>query len=76
MTEPVPLFPKYRFATYVTTEEERGRMSSSWVRANTGDGTLSVTLETGWNSPKMSVEGYAKVGENLGLTLKAYLEGR
>jgi hypothetical protein len=76
MTEPVPLFPKYRFATYVTTEEERGRMSSGWVRANTGDDTLSVTLETGWNSPKMSVEGYAQVGQNLGRTLKAYLEGK
>ena len=76
MSAPVPLFPKYRFATYVTTEEERGRMSSGWVRANTSESTLSVTLETGWNSPKMSAEGYAQVGQNLGLTLKAYLEGK
>ncbi len=30
--EPVPLAPEYRFATYVTTDEERGRMSSGWVR--------------------------------------------
>lgn len=73
ITEPMPVQPKYRFATYVTTEEERGRMSSGWVRANTGDSTISVTLETGWNSPLMSVEGYSKVGAGLGRTLAAYI---
>ncbi len=35
--EPVPLVPEYRFATYVTTEEERGRMSSAWVRNHIGE---------------------------------------
>ena len=73
ITEPMPVQPKYRFATYVTTDEERGRMSSGWVRANTGDSTISVTLETGWNSPLMSVEGYSKVGAGLGKALAAYL---
>jgi murein tripeptide amidase MpaA len=73
ITEPMPVQPKYRFATYVTTDEERGRMSSGWVRANTGDSTISVTLETGWNSPLMSVEGYSKVGAGLGRTLAAYI---
>ncbi|MEQ1749302.1 MAG: M14-type cytosolic carboxypeptidase [Prosthecobacter sp.] len=71
--EPMPVQPKYRFATYVTTDEERGRMSSGWVRANTGDSTISVTLETGWNSPLMSVAGYRKVGAGLGRTLEAYI---
>jgi hypothetical protein len=73
ITEPMPVKPKYRFATYVTTDEERGRMSSGWVRANTGDSTISVTLETGWNSPLMSVEGYGKVGAGLGRSLAAYI---
>lgn len=73
ITEPMPVQPKYRFATYVTTDEERGRMSSGWVRANTGDSTISVTLETGWNSPLMSVEGYGKVGAALGRALAAYM---
>jgi hypothetical protein len=73
ITEPMPVQPKYRFATYVTTDEERGRMSSGWVRANTGDSTISVTLETGWNSPLMSVEGYGKVGAGLGRALAAYI---
>ena len=69
ITEPMPVQPNYRFATYVTTDEERGRMSSGWVRANTGDSTISITLETGWNSPLMSVEGYGKVGAGLGRSL-------
>ena len=73
ITEPMPVQPKYRFATYVTTDEERGRMSSGWVRANTGESTISVTLETGWNSPLMSVEGYGKVGAGLGRSLAAYI---
>ena len=73
ITEPRKVDPKYRFATYVKTDEERGRMSSGWVRANTGDFTISVTLETGWNSPLMSVEGYGKVGAGLGRALAAYL---
>jgi len=71
--EPMPVQPKYRFATYVTTDEERGRMSSGWVRANAGDFTISITLETGWNSPLMSVEGYGKVGAGLGKALEAYI---
>ena len=65
--------PKYRFASYVKTEEERARMSSGWVRAHTTDSTISVTLETGWNSPLMSVEGYSGIGAGLGRTLEAYI---
>ena len=73
ITKPMPVVPTYRFANYVKTEEERGRMSSGWVRANTGASTISVTLETGWNNPQMSVEGYAEVGGGLGRALEAYL---
>jgi hypothetical protein len=73
ITEPMPVQPKYRFANYVTTDEERGRMSSGWVRNQLGDFTLSVTLETGWNSPLMSVAGYSRVGAGLGRALAAYI---
>lgn len=71
--DPRKVESKYRFATYVTTDEERGRMSSGWVRANTAPFTISVTLETGWNSPLMSVEGYSKIGAGLGRALAAYI---
>jgi hypothetical protein len=73
IVEPIKVAPQYRFATYVKTEEERGRMSSGWVRANTGPATISVTLETAWNNPLMSEEGYGKVGAGLGRALMAYL---
>lgn len=73
ITDPMPVQPKYRFATYVKTDEERGRMSSGWVRNHTGGSSISVTLETGWNSPLMSVEGYSSIGAGLGRALAAYL---
>ncbi len=71
--EPLKVEPKYRFATYVKTDEERARMSSGWVRDHTGNATISVTLETGWNSPLMSVEGYGKIGAGLGRALGTYI---
>jgi hypothetical protein len=73
--EPVPLTPEYRFASYVTTEEERGRMSSGWVRNCIGEAGISLTLETGWNHPEMSVSGYGSIGAGLGRTLAEYLSG-
>jgi hypothetical protein len=48
-------------------------MSSGWVRNHTGDFTLSVTLETGWNSPLMTVAGYSIIGAGLGRALAAYV---
>jgi hypothetical protein len=73
--QPVPLTPEYRFASYVTTEEERGRMSSGWVRKCIGETGISLTLETGWNHPEMSVPGYGSIGAGLGRTLAEYLSG-
>ena len=70
--EPVPVVPEYRFATYVTTAEERGRMSSGWVRNQIGDQGISVTLETGWNNVAMSKAGYAGIGAGLAKTLAEY----
>lgn len=74
INEPLRLDPKYHFANYVKTDEERGRMSSGWVRANTGPATISLTLETAWNSPFCTSEGYGKIGAGLGRTLAAYLK--
>jgi hypothetical protein len=71
---PLKVNPQYRFATYVKTDEERGRMSSGWVRAHTGENTISVTLETAWNTPHSTAEGYMKVGAQLGQALADYLK--
>ena len=70
---PLPVNPQYRFATYVKTDEERGRMSSGWARAHASDQAISVTLETAWNTPHSTTSGYLKVGAQLGRTLAQYL---
>jgi len=74
ITGPLPLEPQYKFATYVRTDEERNRMSANWVRNHTADHVLSTTLETVWNTPHSTQEGYRTVGAQLGLAVSRYLE--
>ena len=74
LTGPLKVEPKYRYATYVKTEEERGRMSSGWARAHGGEGTISITLETAWNTPQSTAENYMIVGGQLARALAAYLK--
>jgi hypothetical protein len=73
VTTPEPVAPAYRFATYVKTDEERSRMSGEWVRTHTAPHTIATTLETGWNSPLKSAEGYGEIGAGPGRALAAYL---
>lgn len=73
LSGPLKVEPKYRYATYVKTEEERARMSSGWARAHGGEGTISITLETAWNTPQSTAENYRVVGSQLARTLDAYL---
>lgn len=73
---PLPLLKEYKFATYVKTEEERGRMSANWVRNHTSPHVLSTTLETAWNTPHSRPDGYSAVGRQLGQTVFRYLSGR
>lgn len=74
LSGPLKVEPKYRFATYVKTEEERGRMSSGWARAHGGENTISITLETAWNTPDSTMKNYMLVGRQLGRALNAYLK--
>ena len=71
---PLPLEPRYKFATYVQTDEERNRMSANWVRNHTAGHVLSTTLETAWNTPHSTPQGYMTVGAQLGMALARYLE--
>jgi hypothetical protein len=75
ITGPLPIQPQYRFATYVRTEEERGRMSSGWVRNHTGpERVASITLETSWNTPESTQSGYLEIGGQLGRTVARFLK--
>jgi hypothetical protein len=74
LTGPLKVEPKYRYATYVKTDEERGRMSSGWARTHGGEHTISITLETAWNTPHSTAENYLTVGSQLARALDAYLK--
>lgn len=71
---PLPINPKYRFATYVKTAEERSRMSAQWVREHTKGSIIAMTLETAWNTPHSDMDGYQTVGRQLAKTLAKYLD--
>ncbi len=73
ISDPLPLASDYKFATYVKTEEERNRMSSNWVRNHTSDHVLSTTLETVWNTPQSTQQGYQAVGRQLAQSVARYL---
>jgi len=73
ITDPLPLDPQYHFATYVKTDEEKSRMSTSWVQRRTAPHTVAVTLETVWNTPHSTQQGYRIVGRQLGLAVARYL---
>lgn len=67
------LEPEYRFAAYVKTQEERNRVSSNWVRDHSSPQVVAMTLETPWNRPEGTQEGYQLVGRQLGMTIARYL---
>jgi hypothetical protein len=73
MRDPLPMDAKYHFATYVKTEEERGRVSGTWVRNHTGDNVVAVSLETAWDTPHSTPDGYQAVGRQLAEALARYL---
>jgi hypothetical protein len=48
------------------------RMATNWVTKNTGSHVVAVCLETPWNTPFSNVEGYCRVGQQLGRAIAAY----
>jgi len=69
------LVPDYRFTSYIKTQEELDRVSNNWVRRNTSGHVVALTLETAWNRPEGTQQGYQQVGKQLGLTIAQYLGG-
>lgn len=70
---PLAIHPRYRFATYVPTAEEQSRVSRNWVGDRIGKQGVSLTLETAWNTPASTVDGYREVGRGLATTVTKYL---
>jgi hypothetical protein len=52
------------------------QISGQWVTANGNPQTLAVCLETSWNTPQSTTEGYLTVGRQLGRALAEYIRTR
>jgi hypothetical protein len=48
------------------------RISKNWVIGNTREHVVAVTLETAWNTPHSTVQGYQQVGRQLGRAIASY----
>ena len=73
ISAPLKLEADFKFATYIKTKEEHNRMSSQWVCNHTADHVVSTTLETVWNTPNSTQEGYSTVGRQLAQSVARYL---
>lgn len=49
-------------------------MSEHWVRRNTGPEAISLALETPWNTPESTIQGYQAFGRQLGLAIARYID--
>jgi hypothetical protein len=50
------------------------QISKTWVVHNTRETVVAVTLETSWNMPNSTQEGYQAYGRALGKAIHADLE--
>ncbi|HUG67533.1 MAG TPA: M14-type cytosolic carboxypeptidase [Pirellulaceae bacterium] len=50
------------------------QISKNWVTLNTRDHVVAATLETAWNTPHSTIDGYQTVGRQLGLAIERYLQ--
>ena len=73
MVEPLAIERAYQFATYVKTDEERRRVSRDWVAEHSDESVVALTLETAWNTPHSTTQGYEHVGRGLAQTVARYL---
>jgi hypothetical protein len=72
MTGPLALSDKPRVsgASYDPLWKQ---MSKNWVAANAPPHAVAVTLETAWNTPASTTDGYRALGLQLGQSIERYL---
>lgn len=71
--EPLKLAAKQRISG--ANYDRRWKViSKNWVASNTRSPSLAFTLETAWNTPNSTVDGYRRYGRALGKTIAEYLE--
>lgn len=72
ITTPMALNPKTR-ASGPSYDKAWKAISKNWVNSNCRDGVVAVTLETSWNTPASTIDGYRAVGGQLGRSIAEYL---
>ncbi len=71
MTGPIPLReePRESGPSYDARWRQIGK---NWVTGHAADRVVSVTLETAWNTPQSTSEGYLTTGRQLGMAIARY----
>jgi hypothetical protein len=72
MTGPLA-FKGYTEESGATYDKRWRYIAKNWVTLNTNDRVVAVTLETPWNTPSSTTDGYRAVGRQLGLGIERYL---
>jgi hypothetical protein len=49
------------------------QISKNWVTANTREHVVALTLETPWNTPHSTTDGYRTIGRQLAMAIERYL---
>jgi len=70
---PLPLAEKTR-VTDENYDPLWKQMSKNWVATHSPEHAVAVCLETSWNTPASTTEGYLAVGEQLGRAVARYLQ--
>jgi len=72
ITGPLPLSQKTR-ESGPGYDRRWQAISKNWVTQNTQKHVVAVTLETAWNTPHSTIDGYLTVGRQLGKAIHRYL---
>lgn len=66
--EPIGLLPQAK-PTGANYDKLWEKISKNWVARNTSDHVMTFTLETSWDTPHSTTEGYRSFGKALGRTI-------
>jgi hypothetical protein len=71
MTGP-PAFEGQTHESGVRYDPKWARISKNWVTANTREHVVALTLETPWNTPHSTSDGYRAIGRQLAMAIERY----
>ncbi|MCS7306556.1 MAG: M14 family zinc carboxypeptidase [Thermoguttaceae bacterium] len=73
ITQPIPLAPSPRTAG-PKYDARWDRISKNWVSRHCRPHVVALCLETPWDTPHSTIDGYMSVGRSLGRTIARYFQ--